>query len=67
MSRTPDNGNDPPQDVSKVSPWLELNPEGIADETALLIQGSARRCKECKRATRVKHLNDAGLCPDCRN
>jgi len=56
--------NDPPPSNEGKSPWLEETE--LADEICLLLNGDAKRCKKCKRATRIKHLDSEGLCPDCR-
>ena len=36
----------------------------LADDTCLLINGSARRCKMCQSPTRNEYL-EKGVCPDC--
>ena len=36
----------------------------LSDDTSLLLNGSAIRCKMCKVPTRVRFLED-GSCPDC--
>ena len=59
LSRQP-NSNDKPKYSN--NPWIQETE--LMDETALLISGEAERCRECKRACRVKNLT-AGLCPDC--
>ena len=43
------------------SPWLGSS--ACVDETALLLGGSAKRCKICGRATHISYLKD-GVCPD---
>lgn len=63
LSRQPDS-NDPPRPKDGKSPWLEETE--LLDEFALLLEGAAKRCQKCKRATRVRHLNADQLCPDCR-
>lgn len=54
--------NDPPR-RSTSSRWLEETE--LMDETALLLNGYARRCRGCRRATRIRHLDAERLCPDC--
>jgi len=63
LSRKP-TSNDPPQSREEVNPWLEDN--DVLDETALLLSGSAKRCRGCKRATSNCYLDARGCCPDCR-
>lgn len=63
MSRLPDS-NDPPRSREGESPYLEATE--LADETTLLINGKARRCKKCRRGTRLHYLDTDGHCPDCR-
>lgn len=60
-SRKPD-GNEPA--VINDNLWLEQN--DIEDEVSLLLSGKARRCVICRKAARLKHLDDDGRCPDCR-
>lgn len=48
----------------KSNPWIEEN--DCMDEIALLLCGAAKRCRQCRRACRTRHLQD-GLCPDCRS
>ena len=36
----------------------------LADDTCLLINGSAQRCKMCQAPTINKYL-ERGICPDC--
>ncbi|HQK63554.1 MAG TPA: hypothetical protein PLF16_00200 [Candidatus Staskawiczbacteria bacterium] len=62
LSRQP-TSNDPPKPEGK-SPWLEETE--LLDEFALLLNGMAKRCQKCKRATRVRHLDADQHCPDCR-
>ncbi len=62
LSRQP-TSNDLPSRESK-SPWLGDNE--FLDEVALLLSGSAKRCVECQRATRVCYLDPNQRCPDCR-
>ena len=63
LSRQP-NSNDPLPRTDGKSRWLEDN--SFADETCLLLNDLARRCKSCKLAVRKKYLNEDGLCPDCQ-
>ena len=63
LSRKP-TSNDPPPKRQGKSPWLEET--DIMDETALLLNGYARRCTKCRLAVRTKHLDDHERCPDCR-
>ena len=63
LSRQP-TSNDPPQPKKGKSPWLEANE--LADEFFLLLNGLAKRCVKCKRATRIHHLDSSQYCPDCR-
>jgi Zn finger protein HypA/HybF involved in hydrogenase expression len=60
MSRLP-NSNDLPHEHE--NRWLSTNE--FLDETALLIQGRALRCRACRRATDKKHLDKNQKCPDC--
>ena len=63
LSRQP-TSNDPPRPKDGKSPWLEETE--LVDEVCLLLNGLAKRCVKCKRATRIKHLDSQGRCPDCR-
>lgn len=65
MSRQPTSNDRPlPQPSNDKNPWLEEN--DLLDEVALLLNGSAKKCVECKRTTRVHHLDTNKRCPDCR-
>lgn len=46
------------------NPWIEQTE--LMDTVALVLNGFARRCKQCRRPARVKYLDAAGLCPDCK-
>lgn len=59
LSRQP-NSNEPPKYSN--NPWIQETE--LMDETALLISGAAKRCKECNRACRLNTLT-MGYCPDC--
>ena len=61
-SRKP-TSNEPARPSSGKSPYLQENE--CADEIALLLSGTARRCGRCKLSVRTKYLED-GLCPDCK-
>jgi hypothetical protein len=63
LSRQP-TSNDPPPSNEGKSPWLEENE--LVDEVCLLLNGLAKRCVVCKRATRIRHLDSKQRCPDCR-
>lgn len=63
LSRQP-TSNEPPKPNAGTSPWLEANE--LADEFSLLLNGLAKRCAKCQRATRIKHLDNDHCCPDCR-
>lgn len=63
MSRQP-TSNDPPRSREDKSPWLDGNE--LLDEVALLLNGSAKRCVECKQAVHVRYLDSNQHCPDCR-
>lgn len=60
FSRLP-TSNDPPREHSK---WGSQS--DVMDDIACLLSGTAKRCRECKKPTMLKHLNDQGHCPDCR-
>lgn len=62
QTRTP-TSNDLPKTKGD-NPWLKEN--DLVDETCLLLNGLAKRCTKCKRAIRIKHLDEHQLCPDCR-
>ena len=36
----------------------------LVDDTALLLNGLAKRCKMCKAPTKLKYLDESS-CPDC--
>lgn len=61
LSSKPDSNEPQPQSGAK-SRWLEENE--LVDEFALLLSGSAKRCKKCAKAVRVYYL-EGDLCPDC--
>lgn len=63
LSRQP-TSNDIPCPKEGKSPWLEENE--YVDEVCLLLNGLAKRCAVCKRATRVRHLDSEQHCPACR-
>jgi hypothetical protein len=56
---------DLPAEHTPGNPYIEQN--DIADEVALLLNGFAKRCTKCRRACRLKYLDKAQLCPDCRS
>ena len=56
--------NDSPRANTEKSPWLEENE--FMDEFALLLNRLAKRCTVCRRATRLRHLDSKGVCPDCK-
>lgn len=56
--------NNPPRPTEGKSPWL--GESELMDEVALLLDGSAKRCTGCKRATHVRNLDSNQHCPDCR-
>ena len=60
-TRTP-TSNEAPREQS--NPWIEEN--DCMDEIALLLCEAAKRCRTCRRACRMRHLQN-GLCPDCRS
>lgn len=55
---------DLPPEHTPGNPYIEAN--DIADPVALLLNGFAKRCKSCQRPCRLKFLDGAQLCPDCR-
>lgn len=63
LTRQP-TSNDPPRLRESKSPWLGDNE--LADETVLLLNGIAKRCVVCKRATHTRHLGSNQHCPDCQ-
>mgnify|MGYP001568967277 FL=1 len=62
-SRKP-SSNDKPKSKDGLSPWLSVNE--LVDEFALLLNGRAKRCVVCKRATDNQYLDSDQRCPDCR-
>lgn len=36
------------------------------DDVCLLLNGLAKRCKNCKGPTKLKYLDKFGYCPDCK-
>lgn len=60
LSRKPTSNESP---VGSENPWLEETE--LMDKIALLLAGMAKRCVNCKRACRLKHLSESGHCPDC--
>lgn len=63
LTRLP-TSNEMPQPRQGKNPWLEDNE--FMDETALLLNGLAKRCKKCGQATHIRHLDQNQHCPDCR-
>ena len=64
LSRQPNSNELPRPLVDKKSPWLGDNE--LLDEVVLILNGLAKRCMKCRRATRVRHLDSDQHCPDCR-
>ncbi len=62
LSRRPTSNDLSRADYDKSS-WLGENE--FMDEFALLLNGYAKRCIGCKRATNVRYLNSTQRCPDC--
>lgn len=60
LSRLP-NSNDPPRQE-----W-NYGPQEPLDDFAAMLNGLAKRCKDCKRVTMNKHLSVMGHCPECYN
>lgn len=44
--------------------WLSDNT--MVDETCMLLNEMAKRCKKCDRAIDIEHLDENQICPDCR-
>lgn len=64
LSRKP-TSNDSPRSIAGKSPWL--GDDEFFDEVALFLNGMAKRCVGCKRATNIRHLDSGQHCPDCRS
>lgn len=63
LSRFP-TSNDPPRPSSD-NRWIEET--DAMDEVALLLNGLAKRCRQCNQAARLKYLDkEHRRCPDCR-
>ncbi len=60
LSRLP-NPNEPEKDT-----W-HYGPQEPHDDISAMLNGLAKRCKECKRVTMNKHLSIMGHCPECYN
>jgi hypothetical protein len=56
---------DRPLPELEAGPWLR---EGMAivSPRALIMNGLAKLCAKCRRATRLRHLDGDERCPDCR-
>ncbi len=64
LSRLPDSNDQPQPKTECKNPWLDDN--DIMDEVALRLNGLAKSCTKCRRATHIRHLDGNQLCPDCR-
>ena len=54
---------DAPRIATPGNPWIQET--DLMDWVALVLNGFAKRCTECRRPARVQYLR-GGLCPDCR-
>lgn len=54
---------DAPRITTPGNPWIEET--DMMDAVALVLNGFAKRCTECRRPCRLHHI-EAGKCPDCR-
>jgi hypothetical protein len=60
LSRKP-SSNEPSTNLLAENSW---GGNEIMDDTALLLNGLAKRCKQCNRVAWIRYLEN-DLCPDC--